>query len=109
MKKKSSSKQLESRKRRTRSTPGSLPMTEAQAVWSADVELHGLHSPVARQCPKCRGLLMAQAIDLTTKNDIRCINCGWQPQWGTRVVEESDEVRSIRRLTAEFCTTGLPS
>ena len=33
----------------------------------------------------------------------------WQPQWGTRVVTESDELRSIRRLTAELCSTGLVS
>ena len=109
MKKKPSGKPAIERKRRTRAKPGSLPFTEAQALWSADVEQHGLDSPVARQCPKCHGLLMAQAINLTTKNDIRCINCGWQPQWGTRVVTESDEVRSIRRLTAQFCTTGLAS
>ncbi len=109
MKKKSSRKPSLPKRRRTRSVPGSLPITKAQEMWSADVKLYGLDSPVARQCPKCRGLLMAQAIDLTTKNDIRCINCGWQPQWGTRVVKESDELRSIRRLTAEFCTTGLAS
>ena len=109
MKKRSYRKTVEERKRRHRSTPGSLPVTEAQVMWSADVQLHGLDSPIARQCPKCQGLLTSQAVHLTTKNDIRCINCGWQPQWGTRVVTESDEVRSIRRLTAEFCTTGLAS
>lgn len=109
MKKKSLSKSSLPRKRRTRSIPGVLPVTEAQTTWTANVKLHGLQSPVARRCPKCRGLLTAQVVDLTTKNDIRCINCGWQPQWGTRVVTESDEVRSIRRLTAQFCTTDLVS
>ncbi|GJL56297.1 MAG: hypothetical protein NPIRA02_34290 [Nitrospirales bacterium] len=109
MKKKSYVKTPKPRKRRTRSIPGSLPVTEAQTMWTADVKMHGIHSPAARRCPKCRGLLTAQVIDLTTKNDIRCINCGWQPQWGTRVITESDEVRSIRALTAQFCTTGLVS
>ena len=101
--------QSRTQKRRNRSVPGSLPPTQAEIMWSADVKSHGLDSAVARQCPKCQGLLMAQAVDLTTKNDIRCINCGWQPQWGTRVVTESDELRSIRRLTAELCSTGLVS
>ena len=109
MKRKAPNTQPGRKRRRTRSTPGSLPMTEAQASWSENVKQHGIHSTIARQCPKCTGLLMAQAIDLTTKNDIRCINCGWQPQWGTRVISESDEVRSIRRLTAEFCTSGIAS
>ncbi len=104
-----SKKELKTKKRRNRSVPGSLPLTQAEVMWSADVESHGLDSPVARRCPKCQGLLMAQSVDLTIKNDIRCINCGWQPQWGTRVVTESDELRSIRRLTAELCSTGLVS
>ncbi|MCA9471341.1 MAG: hypothetical protein MRJ96_06490 [Nitrospirales bacterium] len=107
MKRKVSKAQPARKQRRTRSTPGSLPVTESQTSWSENVKLHGIHSSVARRCPKCTGLLMAQVIDLTTENDIRCINCGWQPQWGTRVVSESDEVRSIRRLTAEFCTSGI--
>ncbi len=107
MKKKSSNKETMPKKRRMRSVPGALPTTEAEVMWIEDVASHGLDSAVARQCPKCRGLLMAQAADLSTKNDIRCINCGWQPQWGTRVVTESDELRSIRRLTAKLCSTGL--
>ncbi|MGB0908830.1 MAG: hypothetical protein ACPGYT_00585 [Nitrospirales bacterium] len=107
MKKKDQRKEPVAKKRRVRSIPGALPTTQAEAMWSADVKSHGLHSPGARQCPKCRGLLMAQAIDLTTKNDIRCINCGWQPQWGTRVITESDEVRTIRRLTTKLCVTDL--
>ncbi len=55
-----------------------------------------------RYCLKCRGWLDVQAVDPTKKVEMRCLNCGWQPQFGERIIKESEEARSIRRFTAEF-------
>ncbi len=55
-----------------------------------------------KYCLKCRGWLDVQAVDPTQKVEMRCLNCGWQPQFGERIIKESEEARSIRRFTAEF-------
>ena len=55
-----------------------------------------------RYCLKCQGWLEVQAVDTTQKVEMRCLNCGWQPQFGERFIKESEEARSIRRFTAEF-------
>jgi len=55
-----------------------------------------------RYCLKCQGWLEVQAVDTTQKVEMRCLNCGWQPQFGGRIIKESEEARSIRRFTAEF-------
>ncbi len=53
-------------------------------------------------CLKCHGWIVVQEIDLSKKLEMRCLNCGWQPQYGERVIRETDEARSIRRFTAEM-------
>lgn len=55
-----------------------------------------------RYCLKCQGWLEVQAVDTTQKVEMRCLNCGGQPQFGGRIIKESEEARSIRRFTAEF-------
>lgn len=63
-------------------------------------------------CLKCHGWIVVQEIDLSKKLEMRCLNCGWQPQYGERVIRETEEARSIRRFTAELFagTSGdLPS
>lgn len=53
-------------------------------------------------CLKCHGWIVVQEIDLSKKLEMRCLNCGWQPQYGERVIRETEEARSIRRFTAEL-------
>ena len=106
MKSKPSIKKHGTRKRRTASKPSAEPVTQAHLAWVSDVKENGLNSPSSRRCPKCQGFLLTQPIDLTPLNDIRCVNCGWQPQWGTRIVKENEEVRSIRRFTAQ-CVSDI--
>lgn len=63
-------------------------------------------------CLKCQGWIVVQEIDLSKKLEMRCLNCGWQPQYGERVVRETEEARSIRRFTAELfagASEDLPS
>ena len=52
------------------------------------------------QCLKCQGSLIIQEVTLARDLEIRCLNCGWQPQYGQRVIQETEEARSIRRFTA---------
>jgi len=58
--------------------------------------------PSLKYCLKCQGWLEVQAVDPPKKVEMRCLNCGWQPQFGERIIKESEEARSIRRFTAEF-------
>lgn len=63
-------------------------------------------------CMKCEGWMVAQEVDLSKKIEIRCLNCGWQPRYGERVIQETEESRSIRRFTAELfggTSEDLPS
>ena len=53
-------------------------------------------------CLKCQGWIVVQMVDLSKKLEMRCLNCGWQPQYGERVIRETEEARSIRRFTAEM-------
>ena len=58
--------------------------------------------PSLKYCLKCQGWLEVQTVDPPKKVEMRCLNCGWQPQFGERIIKESEEARSIRRFTAEF-------
>ena len=53
-------------------------------------------------CLKCHGWIVVQVVDLSKKREMRCLNCGWQPQYGQRTITETDEARSIRRFTAKL-------
>lgn len=59
-------------------------------------------SPPNNECQKCRGLLVSLPGDLPRSIEQRCVNCGWQPKFGMRVVTESAEAKALRRRTAEF-------
>lgn len=63
-------------------------------------------------CLKCHGWIVVQEIDLSKKLEMRCLNCGWQPQYGERVIRETEEARSIRQFTAGLfgvTSKNLPS
>ncbi|MCZ6801056.1 MAG: hypothetical protein O7F12_11255 [Nitrospirae bacterium] len=45
---------------------------------------------------------MSQSIDLSEKIETRCLNCGWQPRYGARIIKEPEEARAIRRFTGGF-------
>lgn len=60
------------------------------------------------KCLKCHGWIVVQEIDLSKKLEMRCLNCGWQPQYGERVIRETEEARSIRRFTAEMFGVSSP-
>ncbi|MDT7043049.1 hypothetical protein [Candidatus Nitronereus thalassa] len=69
-------------------------------------------SGVVEHCLKCQGWIVVQEIDLSKKLEMRCLNCGWQPQYGQRVIQETEEARSIRRFTADLfggMSSDLPS
>ena len=55
-----------------------------------------------KQCLKCQGWVVSQSIDLSEKIETRCLNCGWQPQYGARIIKEPEEARAIRRFTGGF-------
>jgi len=59
-----------------------------------------------RHCLKCQGWMVFQMVDLSKKQEMRCLNCGWQPQYGERTIQETDEARSIRRFTAELFSSS---
>ena len=59
-----------------------------------------------RHCLKCHGWMVVQMVDLSIKREIRCLNCGWQPQYGERTITETEEARSIRRFTAELFSSS---
>ena len=63
------------------------------------------HGP-AHHCLKCHGWIVVQIVDLSKKQEMRCLNCGWQPQYGERTITETEEARSIRRFTAELFSTS---
>ena len=51
-------------------------------------------------CLKCQGWIVIREVDCNKKLEMRCLNCGWQPQYGKRLIQETEEARSIRRFTA---------
>ena len=57
-------------------------------------------------CLKCHGWIVVQVVDLSKKREMRCLNCGWQPQYGERTITETEEARSIRRFTAELFSSS---
>lgn len=54
------------------------------------------------QCPKCQGRVYIEAGERLDSTVIRCLNCGWQPQYQTPLIHETEEAKTIRSLTAEF-------
>ena len=56
----------------------------------------------ASQCPKCEGRLYCEPGEHLDSPAVRCLNCGWQPQYQMPDIQESEEAKTIRSLTAEF-------
>jgi len=54
------------------------------------------------QCPKCQGLIFIEAGETMRQTIVRCLNCGWQPQYQTPMITETEESRAMRTLTNQF-------
>jgi len=54
------------------------------------------------QCPKCQGLIFFEAGETMRQTIIRCLNCGWQPQYQAPIIRETEEARTMRTLTNQF-------
>ena len=58
----------------------------------------------SKHCLKCQGWLIIQEVTLAQDREIRCLNCGWQPQYSERFIQETEEARLFRRFTGNmFC------
>jgi hypothetical protein len=58
------------------------------------------------QCPKCQGCVRTEAGESTRQIIIRCLNCGWQPHFQAPIIQETEEARMFRNLTAQFISEG---
>ncbi len=54
------------------------------------------------QCPKCQGLIFIEAGETMNQTIVRCLNCGWQPQYQAPIIKETEESRVMRTLTNQF-------
>ena len=54
------------------------------------------------QCPKCQGYVRTEAGESVGHIIIRCLNCGWQPQFQAPIIQETEEARMFRFLTTQF-------
>lgn len=54
------------------------------------------------QCPKCQGYVRTEAGESLSQTIIRCLNCGWQPHFQAPIIQETEEARMFRLLTAQF-------
>jgi hypothetical protein len=54
------------------------------------------------ECPKCQGLVLKEGGETFHETVIRCLNCGWQPHFQAPMIQETDESKTIRSLTAQF-------
>lgn len=91
-------------------TPSIRDISTMPASGSAATSLPAFRSS-RRRCQKCQGWVVVQTIDLAKNIETRCLNCGWQPQYGPRDVRETDEARAIRQFTGGFwsSTTRNPT
>ncbi|MEE8124314.1 MAG: hypothetical protein V3T42_00700 [Nitrospirales bacterium] len=53
-------------------------------------------------CPKCQGHVDIEAGESLDSTVVRCLNCGWQPQYQTPVIHETEEAKTSRARSAEF-------
>ena len=53
-------------------------------------------------CPKCKGRVRTEAGECLSQTVIRCLNCGWQPQYQAPIIRESEEARMWRALSVQF-------
>ncbi len=54
------------------------------------------------QCPKCAGYVRQEAGESLNQVVVRCLNCGWQPHFQTPIIQETEEARTCRMLTAQY-------
>ena len=54
------------------------------------------------QCPKCQGYIRTEAGESSEQIITRCLNCGWQPHLQAPIIQETEEARMFRFLTAQF-------
>jgi len=54
------------------------------------------------QCPKCEGYVRTEAGESLDQIVVRCLNCGWQPHYQAPIIQETEEARTCRLLTAQF-------
>lgn len=70
------------------------------------IQLEALRPTLARfqdsGCPKCQGYVRTEPGESLAQIVIRCINCGWQPQYQAPIIQETEEARTCRLLTAQF-------
>ena len=90
-----------------RSTATALSKSRSSSSTPIHPSANGVGHHSTNRCRKCQGFLVLQQPDPSQPIEIRCVNCGWQPQWGTKIVTETDEIRSIRRLTAKFSSESV--
>ena len=53
-------------------------------------------------CPKCQGYVRTEPGESLDQTVIRCLNCGWQPHYQLPIIQETEEARTCRLLTAQF-------
>jgi|GEM_PF-6156580 len=73
-----------------------------QASPLSSLNIHGSGLGRSTRCLKCQGLLVVQPTASSETGEIKCVNCGWQPQCGMRVMTESEEARAVRHRTAQL-------
>ncbi len=56
------------------------------------------------RCPKCEGWVM---VNLEAAPELRCVNCGWRPQYYDRITIESESNRLIRQATRNLLRDEL--
>ncbi len=54
------------------------------------------------QCPKCHGYVRTESGESLSQIIIRCLNCGWQPQFHAPIIQESEEAKMFRTLSSQF-------
>ena len=90
-------------KRKKSNEPRSFKTTPAHASSPSDNQ-PVVPPPSRVGCPKCQGLVARIPSDEYQRFELRCVNCGWQPQFGTRIIKETQESRVIRQQIAQsFC------
>lgn len=57
------------------------------------------------RCGKCAGWIIEDAPSEQGTREIKCLNCGWKPQYHARIIVESEEIRSIRQYTQRLFFT----
>ena len=53
-------------------------------------------------CPKCQGFVRTEGGESLSQIVIRCLNCGWQPQYQAPIFQETEETRMWRLLSTQF-------